>query len=155
MKDGGRLFNRADMEQERNVAIIGRNVAFTLFGNREALHEHIHIAGLFYKVVGVLKNEDIFSSAEINSSYVPFSNYQRNINGTPGFNAFCLYLVQAYRTCDRKKCFAVYRLAAFHGERPYVYAAYIAGRRRGFHGAAGADSCRRNGRGFPGGESVI
>jgi putative ABC transport system permease protein len=94
VKDGGRLFNRADMEQERNVAVIGENVAFTLFGNRDALHEYIHIAGLFYKVVGILKNEDIFSSAEINSVYVPFPNYQRNINGAPEFNAFCLYLTQ-------------------------------------------------------------
>jgi putative ABC transport system permease protein len=99
VKDGGRIFNRADMEQERNVAIIGENVAFSLFGNRDALHEHIHIAGLFYKVVGILKNEDIFSSAEINSIYVPFSNYQRNINGAPEFNAFCLYLAQ---TSDSK-----------------------------------------------------
>jgi putative ABC transport system permease protein len=99
VKDDGRLFNHADMEQERNVAIIGKNVSFTLFGKRDALYEHIHIAGMFYMVVGILKNEDIFSSAEINSIYVPFSNYQRNINGAPAFSAFCLYLAQ---TSDAK-----------------------------------------------------
>lgn len=92
VKTGGRLFNRADINEERNVAIIGENVATILFGNTEALGKDIHVAGLFYKVVGVLKNEDLFGSYEINSVYIPFPSYLRNISNHPEFNTFCLCL---------------------------------------------------------------
>ena len=94
VKEEGRLFNQADISQERNVVIIGENVETILFGNKEALHKYINISSIFYRVVGILKNENIFSASEINSVYIPFSSYLRTINSDPKFNAFCLYLTQ-------------------------------------------------------------
>ena len=100
VKDGGRLFNRSDVENERNVAIIGENTATVLFGKEEALGKYIQIAGIFYKVVGVLRNDDLFGASEINSIYIPFSSYLKNVNSKPEFAAFCLRL---NRDADSKK----------------------------------------------------
>lgn len=91
VKEEGRLFAPGDMKRERDVAIIGGNVASALFGNREALHKHIQVCGVYFRVIGVLKNDDIFSSSEINSVYIPFSSYRRAIDNAPEFPAFCLY----------------------------------------------------------------
>jgi putative ABC transport system permease protein len=91
VKEEGRLFTPGDMKQERDVAIIGGNVASALFGNREALHKHIRVCGVYFRIIGVLKNDDIFSSSEINSVYIPFPSYRRAINNAPEFPAFCLY----------------------------------------------------------------
>jgi len=94
VKNEGRLFNRMDVENERNVAIIGENTATVLFGKEEALRKNIQMNGIFYKVIGVLKNDDMFGSYEINSIYIPFSTYLRNVNSNPEFTAFCLLLKQ-------------------------------------------------------------
>ena len=52
----------------------------------------INIAGIDFKVIGVLKNDDIFSASEINSVYVPFSSYINCIDNKTPLRAFCLYL---------------------------------------------------------------
>jgi putative ABC transport system permease protein len=100
VKEGGRLFNRTDIENERNVAIIGENTETILFGKKAALTKYINISGIFFRVVGVLENDNIFSASEINSIYVPFSSYTRTINSDTKFNAFCLNLEQS---ADSKK----------------------------------------------------
>jgi putative ABC transport system permease protein len=100
VKDGGRLFNRADVANERNVAIIGENTETVLFGKKTALEKHINISGTFFRVVGVLENDNIFSASEINSIYVPYSSYTKTINSAAKFNAFCLCLEQ---NADSKK----------------------------------------------------
>ena len=64
----------------------------TLFNNQKALGKSINIAGIDFKVIGVLKNDDIFSASEINSVYVPFSSYINCIDNKTPLRAFCLYL---------------------------------------------------------------
>jgi putative ABC transport system permease protein len=92
VKDEGRLFNVSDIKHERNVAVIGENVATNLFKNQVAIGKHINIAGAFFRVIGILKNDDIFSASEINSVYIPYSSYLKTVNSDFRFNAFCLYL---------------------------------------------------------------
>jgi putative ABC transport system permease protein len=76
VKEGGRLFNRTDIENERNVAIIGENTETILFGKKAAVEKYINISGIFFRVVGVLENDDIFSAAEINSiQIIYYSNF--------------------------------------------------------------------------------
>jgi putative ABC transport system permease protein len=100
VKEGGRLFNRTDIENERNVAIIGENTETILFGKKAAVEKYINISGIFFRVVGVLENDNIFSASEINSVYIPFSSYTKTVNSNPHFNAFCLCLEQS---ADSKK----------------------------------------------------
>ncbi|MDR0744272.1 MAG: ABC transporter permease [Tannerella sp.] len=95
VKEDGRPFTPGDMERKRDVAIIGGNVASALFGSREALHKHIQVRGVYFRVIGVLKNDDIFSSSEINSVYIPFPSYRRAIDTALEFPTFFLYPDQA------------------------------------------------------------
>ena len=90
----GRLFNKSDMEKERDVAIIGKSVESNLFGHKTALNKHIQIGGSYFRVIGILKNDNIFSASEINSIYIPYSSYRRTINNNPEFSSFCLCLSQ-------------------------------------------------------------
>lgn len=92
VKDGGRRFSQADNDKERNVAIIGENVETILFANKEGLGEYVNISGMFFKVIGILRNDDIFSAGEINSIYIPFPSYLKTLNSNPEFSSFALYL---------------------------------------------------------------
>lgn len=92
VKETGRAFNLGDVLNRRNVVIIGESVAAVLFGNREPLNRYINLNGLYYKIIGVLKNEDIFSSTEINSIYVPFTTYKQNISSTADFKILGILL---------------------------------------------------------------
>jgi putative ABC transport system permease protein len=100
VKEDGRLFNRTDAGKERNVAIIGENVATRLFGNQTALNQQINVSGMYFRIIGILKNDNIFSAADINSVYIPYSTYLQTVNCNPEFSAFCLSLT---RTSDSKK----------------------------------------------------
>jgi len=94
VNENGRLFNPADMENKRNVAIIGEKTASILFGNNVPLHKIIQISGIYYRVIGVLRNKDIFSASDINSVYVPFPSYGSTINSQLVFSTFSLCLAQ-------------------------------------------------------------
>lgn len=100
VREDGRLFTRMDNDSARNVAIIGENVAAALFGKQTALNQQINIYGLYFRIIGILKNDNIFSASDINSVYIPYSTYLQTINGDLEFNAFCLSLRQS---ADSKK----------------------------------------------------
>lgn len=88
----GRYFNEADNRNSRDVIIIGENVQTTLFGKEKALGKQINIGGIYFKVIAVLRNDDIFSASEINSVYMPYSSYRNNVDNQSLVNAFCLSL---------------------------------------------------------------
>jgi putative ABC transport system permease protein len=90
--DKGRLFTFGDVSQSRPVAIIGEQVATTLFGKEDALEKHIAIGGALFRVIGVIKNENLFSASEIGSIYIPYTSYQQLITKENDFRSFCLYL---------------------------------------------------------------
>ncbi|MDQ3652495.1 MAG: ABC transporter permease [Acidobacteriota bacterium] len=56
----GRYFSDADNERRADVAVIGRDVANTLFPNTAALDQKILINGRDYSVIGVLKARETF-----------------------------------------------------------------------------------------------
>ncbi|MEY8686241.1 ABC transporter permease [Bacteroides sp. AN502(2024)] len=92
--DSGRILTKADIQQTRPVAIVGENVKSILFGEKEALEKYINISGMLYKIVGILKNDNIFSASEINSIYIPVSCFLRNVASDNQFTSFSLYLKQ-------------------------------------------------------------
>jgi putative ABC transport system permease protein len=54
----GRFINRADVDDERQVAVLGAEVKRRLFSGRPALHEMITIQGLPFRVVGVMPTKE-------------------------------------------------------------------------------------------------
>lgn len=89
---GGRLLNQLDTRYDREVAVIGEGVEQTLLGRQSALGRHIAIGGVYYKVVGILKGDDLFSLQERNSVYIPFGTFCRNLSPEGRFSSFCMIL---------------------------------------------------------------
>lgn len=53
----GYLFNREEVENNRNYALIGKTVATQLFGNNIPLGEIIRIANIPFKIIGILEEK--------------------------------------------------------------------------------------------------
>ena len=66
----GRFLNKKDFKEQRRVVIIGKRVKDLLFENEEPVGKQISIAGVFFQVVGILKEGTIFSMMEQNSIYI-------------------------------------------------------------------------------------
>ncbi len=78
----GRFLNKADLVEERKVAVIGVEVVNQLFGKDEPLGKYIKINGVFFQVVGVSQKK---SSAQMGDNpdakiYVPFTTFQKAFN---------------------------------------------------------------------------
>lgn len=89
---GGRLLNRLDMLRRREVAVIGAGIEQMLFGRQQALGKYIDINNVSYRVIGILKGDDLFSLQERNSVYIPFGTFQQHLAAEESFNSFCMIL---------------------------------------------------------------
>lgn len=68
----GRLLNSLDASENRNVALIGKNVADVLFGKQEPIGKMIQVNQVLYKVVGIIKNT-LLNNMEARTVYIPYS----------------------------------------------------------------------------------
>lgn len=80
--EAGRLINAADCEKRLKVAVIGSNVATELFGDKSPLGEYIDINGIYFKVIGVVKQKsDVSMGGRIDdAAVVPGSTMQVSFN---------------------------------------------------------------------------
>lgn len=71
----GRNFNQMDVQNGKNVCIIGNSVATRFFGDHpeQAVDKVIKVAGIKYRVTGVLKNKG--SSSFLNADNVVLTTY--------------------------------------------------------------------------------
>ena len=90
--EGSRFINLMDDKKARNVAVIGKEVAIRLFLNDNPLDKLIDVGGVYYRVIGVMKNEDLMSQQAKNVVLIPYSSFTRNIQDTPDIRAFGFYL---------------------------------------------------------------
>ena len=92
MIEGSRPFNPMDDRKARNVAIIGKKVATKLFLNDNPLDKLIDVGGVYYRVIGVMKNDDMVSQRVESDIFVPFPSFTCNIEDAPNMSTFALYL---------------------------------------------------------------
>ena len=92
MIEGSRPFNLMDDKKARNVAIIGKKVAAKLFLNDNPLDKLIDVGGVYYRVIGVMKNDDMVSQRVESDIFVPFPSFTCNIQDAPNMSTFALYL---------------------------------------------------------------
>ena len=92
MIEGSRPFNLMDDKKARNVAIIGKKVATKLFLNDDPLDKLIDVGGVYYRVIGVMKNDDMVSQQAESEIFVPYPSFTRNIQDTPDISLFGFYL---------------------------------------------------------------
>jgi len=77
---GGRNLNKIDVQSGRSICILGNSVAKKLYGDniQSALDKIINVAGIKYRVIGILKDKG--SSAFLNADNVvltPYNNIRR------------------------------------------------------------------------------
>ncbi|MGE5411332.1 MAG: ABC transporter permease [Clostridiales bacterium] len=73
----GRFFNEVESKGNRNVCVIGSEVAKNLFGGSSGLEQFIKIKGIKFKVVGVLSEQGSFMLGSFNPDkqvYLPIGN---------------------------------------------------------------------------------
>ncbi|MDE5813440.1 MAG: ABC transporter permease [Muribaculaceae bacterium] len=78
----GRFLNHADVVNERKVAVIGKDIATSLFGNDSPIGKHVSVDGIYFLVVGVASQ---LSDATINRRIdecvtIPASTMRRAYN---------------------------------------------------------------------------
>ena len=82
----GRNFNKIDVQSGRSICILGNSVAQKLYGDntRRALDKIIDVAGIKYRVIGLLKDKG--SSAFLNADNIVLTSYNniRRIFSTNG-----------------------------------------------------------------------
>ncbi len=67
----GRFLNDFDYRDKRRVVVIGKRAKETLFEDEEPVGKYVRIAGMFFQVVGTLKEGTLLSMMEQNSIYMP------------------------------------------------------------------------------------
>ncbi|MBP6644168.1 MAG: ABC transporter permease [Flavobacteriales bacterium] len=78
----GRFLNKHDLNQERKVCVIGKDVVDRLFAHEEPLGKYIKISGVYFQVIGTGKKS---SSGEMGDNpnakiYIPFTTFQKAFN---------------------------------------------------------------------------
>lgn len=78
--EGGRYFSPLEVETGQNVALIGANVAETLFPRTEALGNIINVKGQKFKVIGIMKRvgENLLEAPSNDDNvFVPFKAFRK------------------------------------------------------------------------------
>jgi putative ABC transport system permease protein len=93
----GRLLNTPDMIENRKVALVGENVAESLFHKQNPLGKHIQINQELYQIVGIIKNT-MLSVTEARMIYLPFSTYLDANNEAREFSTMLFSLKEKSNT---------------------------------------------------------
>ena len=95
----GRLLNEIDIQEKRKVCLIGSRVNETLFRNANSCGKYIRVNGLYYQVVGVVKqrvsNVSIGGRSE-ESVFLPYSTMQLALNQGDIIHILCVSVQQSH-----------------------------------------------------------
>ena len=92
----GRLINKIDLDEKRKVCIIGSKICEELFNNEDPCGKYVRVNGLYYQVVGVVKQ--IASGINLGgrseeSVFLPFSTMQQSLNQGDILHLLCVSVV--------------------------------------------------------------
>lgn len=74
----GRFIIDADIEQRSNVVVLGRDLVKALFEFDEPLDKEVKIAGIPFRVIGVMENlGSFFGQSRNNSAFIPITTIQK------------------------------------------------------------------------------
>mgnify|MGYP000775194041 FL=1 len=75
----GRFINTTDVMQQRKVAVIGKNMATSLFGGESPVGKHVNLDGIYFMVVGVASQlSDASVGVRLDDSFILPSSTMRN-----------------------------------------------------------------------------
>ena len=75
----GRFVSEGDLDERRNVAVVGRDVVEALFREFEnPIGKEIKIAGNVFRVIGVMEDQgSFFGQSRDNSVFIPLTTFQK------------------------------------------------------------------------------
>ncbi|HKL71875.1 MAG TPA: ABC transporter permease [Marinilabiliaceae bacterium] len=74
----GRFINQIDINEYRKVIVLSKPIVDILFKEEDPIGKYIKVGGVFFKVVGVFKDEQ---QGDSKKSFLPISTSQRVFNG--------------------------------------------------------------------------
>jgi len=77
----GRFLNRTDLEDWRNVVVLGFSLAQDLFGTEDPLGQEIKINGERFDVIGVMEEKRIFDEDMGDQAVIPITTLQKRLTG--------------------------------------------------------------------------
>ncbi len=94
----GSLFTRADHDSLNRVAVIGKEIAKALFGERDPVGKQIRLKHLTFRVVGVLEEKGIgpFGVDQDSLIIVPLSVAQKQLLGIDYYNVITAQADESY-----------------------------------------------------------
>ena len=87
----GRFFNPLDDEQNRNIAIIGKDIAEGLFKKEDVIGKYFCMDGIWFQIIGVIAEKSLFSNNK-RHIYIPFRTLQNHFFRNKDINCFALSL---------------------------------------------------------------
>ena len=96
--DTGRLLNPLDSKYNRRVALIGSQVKNNLFGSEKALGEYIDIGGVFFQVIGVLKQGSALGGMDQNAIIIPYNTMRACYNKGEKFGSIAVMFKNDFNT---------------------------------------------------------
>jgi len=87
----GRLFNKLDDNLQRNVVLIGEDIAKGLFDNCNVIGKYICIDNNWFQVVGILESNSLFSNNK-SQIFIPFSCLQNMFTNSKPLSSFAFIL---------------------------------------------------------------
>ncbi len=95
----GRFINETDVSQSRKVAVMGKNMATSLFGNESPVGKFINLDGIYFLVVGVASQlSDASIGVQIDDSFVLPSSTMRNAYNWGNNVGYFVYTAPAGRS---------------------------------------------------------
>ena len=78
----GRFINPSDVSQKRKVAVIGRNVATTLFENESPIGKQVNLSGVYFTIIGIAGQlSDASIGGRIDDNFIlPSSTHRQAFN---------------------------------------------------------------------------
>ena len=77
----GRFLNRTDLEDWRNVVVLGFSLAQDLFGTEDPLGQEIKINGERFDVIGVMEEKRVFDEDMGDQAVIPITTLQKRLTG--------------------------------------------------------------------------
>lgn len=80
----GRLINEMDLKYRNKVIVLQEKIAKSLFNEQSGVGEYISVAGILFKVIGVVESSQTWKK----EAYIPFTTAQAIYNPNKRFNQF-------------------------------------------------------------------
>lgn len=117
----GRFFNAAESNSGSQVAVIGSEIANSLFGNSDPIGKKVRLLGNKFTVIGVMEKQGqgILGPSKDGSAYIPV-NFVRKIYGDNNKTRVAAMIVKPKKGVDQDEFIATFeqQLRSYRGLKP-------------------------------------